>query len=340
MPPVPPSFGSQDYWEDRFTANPNPFEWLEPANILDAQLVDALKSCQEEKPKVLHIGCGTSLLSFHLRAHVEEPEQIHNLDYSSVAIGIGKRREIEIFGEDDAKVQMGSDDKEKTDIEAPQDTRVEIGDNSVMNNTPGTTPSPTPSRDPHKSKSWMRWYAADLLDASSLLSVCKPSTYSILVDKSTVDSISCGEDIPISFPYPLYTTATGSLPEPPLQDAEPIHPLHVLAIHLALIIKPGGRWISLSYSEDRFPFFRSRDRLQDCDDVEALPQEHLDHGFPDPGELWRLESKTDIQMAPMEKDGSTYRPSIRHWVYVLVRTDVEVRARDYWLDSLGIKRVE
>jgi hypothetical protein len=82
MPPkVPvPSFGSQDYWNTRFMANSNPFEWLEAPTVLDPFLVDALNTTADPDPRLLHIGCGTSLLSYHLRAHVKNPAQIHNVD--------------------------------------------------------------------------------------------------------------------------------------------------------------------------------------------------------------------------------------------------------------------
>ncbi|KAK4685048.1 hypothetical protein P7C73_g5107, partial [Tremellales sp. Uapishka_1] len=53
--------------------------------------------------------------------------------------------------------------------------------------------------------------------------------YDLLIDKSTADAISCG---PIIGGY---------------------EPIQVLCTNLASFTKPGGRWISISYSENRFP---------------------------------------------------------------------------------------
>jgi hypothetical protein len=75
----------------------NLFEWLEEPNTLDPYIVDALNTAQEEKPGLLHIGCGTSPLSYHLRSHVKDPKQTHNLDYSDVAIELGKRQERAVY---------------------------------------------------------------------------------------------------------------------------------------------------------------------------------------------------------------------------------------------------
>ena len=98
MAPSPPPFASIDYWDTRFHSNPSAFDWLQPASILDAPLTAALLDSWISKPEILHIGCGTSLLSYHLREHVETPGQIHDVDFSQEVIELGKRREREIFG--------------------------------------------------------------------------------------------------------------------------------------------------------------------------------------------------------------------------------------------------
>ncbi|KAF2189450.1 hypothetical protein K469DRAFT_625080 [Zopfia rhizophila CBS 207.26] len=270
---MPPSFGSPQYWNNRFTSNPNPFEWLEPPNALDFHLVSALNESQDQNPQILHIGCGTSLLSFHLRAHVNHSKQIHNVDYSDVAIEIGKKRELEIFGPD-----------------------------HILQ---------------YQENKHMRWSVVDLLSHTSLHFVCKPSSYSIIVDKSTSDSIACADDVYVTLPYPLSTSS----PHAPFmsalsQSSEPIHPLHILAIHLAFLTKPGGRWISLSYSQDRFPFLH----------LPPIPS------LPDPGKLWWLESKYEIEVPEVTAKGrggtAVHRPKVLHWVYVILRTDVALSARD------------
>ncbi|PSN59083.1 hypothetical protein BS50DRAFT_509142, partial [Corynespora cassiicola Philippines] len=47
------------YWDNRFTSNSHPFEWLEAPNALDPYLVAALNEASEPQPQVLHIGCDT-----------------------------------------------------------------------------------------------------------------------------------------------------------------------------------------------------------------------------------------------------------------------------------------
>ena len=324
MPQAPPSFGSRSYWERRFTENPNPFEWLESPTILDAYIIAALRDCEEKSPELLHIGCGTSLLSFHLRSHVEEPVQVHNVDYSTVAVRIGKEREVEIF-DAEAKGESGEQKVSMHSLTEVEEANSR-GSGSSSNNDP---------------KAWMRWSTLDLLDLRSVVSNCTPSSYAIIIDKSTADSISCAEDIAIEYPFPLFTPQSAiSTPPPPRLDEplEPIHPLHILAIHVAFLTKPGGRWLSLSYSEDRFPFLRLPNQRSDYEDIELLPQEHVDQGLPDPGKLWRLERKEGVQINETTHEGTTYRPSIRHWAYVLVRTEVELAARACWAESLGFKK--
>lgn len=338
MPPQPPSFGSQEYWDARFTSNSNPFEWLEAPTALDPYLVEALKSTEEEHPQILHIGCGTSLLSYHLRAHIDNPELIHNLDYSDVAIKVGKQREIDIYNGEE-----GPDGLE------PAQQNASTEDSNAKNVQPAAS---------HEMK-YMRWSAADLLSHSSLLKVCKAGTYSLVVDKSTSDSIACSEDVCVPLPYPVGTTSDIST-APLAQTPEPIHPLHILAIHLALVTKPGAFWISLSYSEDRFPFLphpsthasgshhdvssalrfsrlgglEAADDSEDeyADDLNDIPQELIDNGFPDPGQLWKLEARNEIEVpqAPTgdNSDKVVHRPKVLHWVYVLRRTDVEVFVRN------------
>ncbi|OCK79179.1 hypothetical protein K432DRAFT_435544 [Lepidopterella palustris CBS 459.81] len=297
-PHSPPHFASSRYWDTRFQTNPTAFDWLQPASILDHHLTNALLDCPDQKPYILHIGCGTSLLSYHLRAHVKEPSQIHNVDFSKEAIDLGVRREREIFGETS---------------EASQTER----------------------------ELYMRWSTADLLSIPSLLAVCEPASYDLIVEKSCSDAIACADDILISLPYPLLSTPphpSNTLPTPspylspspspssscpPPQSAlpTPIHPLHILPLHLALLTKPGGRWIVLSYSSSRFPFLSPTSE-------DAIPVPVLTSGFPDPSQLWTLE-RTESVEAPGQRlsgeGGTVHSPKMLHWIYVFVRTEREVR---------------
>ena len=203
---MPPSYGSQEYWNKRFTTEPEPFEWLEAPDVLDSYLQDALSNSHDANPEVLHIGCGTSMLSYHLRTIIKEPECIHNLDYSNVAIRLGRQREKELCNDERFEDQQ-------------------------------TTDSAT--------SEFMRWDAVDVLDHKSLLKACQPGAYSIIIDKSTSDCIACCDDVHIRLPYVVDVWSETPTNMELRRSPEPIHPLHVLAVHLALATKPGACWIAL-----------------------------------------------------------------------------------------------
>ncbi|KAF2706647.1 hypothetical protein K504DRAFT_412034 [Pleomassaria siparia CBS 279.74] len=342
MPVQPPSFGLQQYWDDRFKSNANPFEWLEAPTSLDPFLVDALNQTNDQSPEILHIGCGTSLLSYHLRAHVNHPEQIHNLDYSEVAIDIGRRREADIFNEE----IVGAEEGMKDVVDTKTGTMMETDGTKE----PGKPRSQSTSAQ-DSGRPFMRWSSANLLSHVSLLNNCNPSTYSIIVDKSTTDSIACADDIDVPLPYPIGTSLDASLQI--TQSTEPVHPVRILAINLAVIAKPKARWIALSYSQERFPFLdgdSSRktssnsfsnsvfaeltgfDKESD-NNFDHVPLEGIERGLPDPSTLWTLIGKHEIEVPQrVSKNGAfttnTHMPKVFHWIYVLERTDVEVFVRD------------
>lgn len=64
---------------------------------MDLQITEALSLRSDKSSKILHIGCGTSLLSFHLRAHVDDLARIHNVDFSAKAIEWDVQNEKAIF---------------------------------------------------------------------------------------------------------------------------------------------------------------------------------------------------------------------------------------------------
>ncbi len=95
-----------------------------------------------------------------------------------------------------------------------------------------------------------------------------------------------------------------------------IHPVCLLAIHLAALTKPGGTWIVLSYSETRF----------DCLVGEEGGDEYFHESkrlgkVPDPALLWIVTAKEEM-IAQVERiDGSVHRPKIGNWLFILRRTD-------------------
>ena len=98
MPTSTLSFGDLEYWNTRFTKEDN-FEWLADFSVLEPWLKQAIaeRSGCKSRPQVLHIGCGSSALSLHLRDLVDSPKQIHNVDYSDVVIKRNRQREDELL---------------------------------------------------------------------------------------------------------------------------------------------------------------------------------------------------------------------------------------------------
>lgn len=268
MPPKPkaPSFGSHDYWDRRFSTDTAPFDWLSAPDALDPLIIEALTAWNEEQPQILHIGCGSSLLSQHLKMHVKNPQQVHNVDYSNVVVDAERKRELESLGGD--------------------------------------------------ARACTRWDTVDLLDYASLVETCSCGLYSVFVDKSTSDAISCADDVVCPLPYPVTTkepTATESLVD--IEPKEiPVHPLHLMAVHLALAAKPGATWISLSYTSERYPFLRGEATTTEEDGT-------ADTGIPDPRLLWTVIAKHQIEAKQQEHGGGvTHRPKVHHWAYILRRT--------------------
>ncbi|KAH0365329.1 hypothetical protein KCU65_g6128, partial [Aureobasidium melanogenum] len=98
MPSATHSFGDVEYWNNRFSQEEQ-FDWLADFAVLKPWLRKTIaeRSGHNEKPQILHIGCGSSALSLQLRELIRSPKQIHNVDYSSVVIGRNRRREIELL---------------------------------------------------------------------------------------------------------------------------------------------------------------------------------------------------------------------------------------------------
>jgi hypothetical protein len=268
MPPKAraPSFGSQDYWNQRFAKETAPFDWLSAPDALDPFIHEALQDVEDVNPQILHIGCGSSLLSQHLQSHVETPQQVHNVDYSTVVIEAEKKRELE------------STNKDVT--------------------------------------ACMRWDAVDLLDHASLVEACDRNAYSIVVDKSTSDAISCADDVVCPLPYPLTTRVeVAGCRQVAVEPKEiPAHPLHVMAVHLAFVTKPGARWISLSYNSERYPFLEGEPAKTEEDGT-------ADTGIPDPRLLWTVVGKHQIEAKEQgDGNGVTHRPKVYHWLYILQRS--------------------
>lgn len=300
-----PDFASQAYWNARFTTDKKPFDWLLPASALrdvtaDMSEKDALRKCE-----VLHIGCGTSDSSI-LRELVDAPEQILNVDYSEAAVEAASEREQEFLAQEQ---------------------------NSNLLEPEGNPKGVQRSVD----LQGMRWSCMDLLSLDSILSILERQQaesgklFDLVLDKSTSDSISCGREVSLNVPYPLSINGwTRRILRGGTDAPADVHPLHVLALHLAALTTPvSGRWIVISYSEDRFPFLPP---FPHSVSTGLLGDDVIQKGFTHPHQLWKLEKKEKIDpdanheetLAERKKRlsaGLVHRPKVSHWLYVLRRTN-------------------
>lgn len=115
MPPQdPPDFASQAYWQRRFTSGEpsSGFEWLGLPLVFTSYIQTWLRDLDGNAEDatalggntlsldVLHIGSGSSSLSFDLRSYLPpsvSPSRILNVDYAQAAVDWGKTREKETF---------------------------------------------------------------------------------------------------------------------------------------------------------------------------------------------------------------------------------------------------
>ncbi|QDS77531.1 hypothetical protein FKW77_000877 [Venturia effusa] len=313
MAQTPPPYGKPEYWDERFKTDPEPYDWLEGASILDADINDALQAHRDNAtpPRILHIGSGTSKLSLHLRDFVKDPAQIQHADFSAEAVEWGRHQEKNTFG---FEWDEGGADKEQLE---------EYG--LVAENLQLDMPM-------------MKWTQTSLLSLDSVVSTLSLGGFQIIVDKSCCDAIACASwvTVPIPYYFKLGSTASPSAlaratdEEAPAFDHDEysIHPINLLAIHLALVVSAGARWLALSFSKDRWPFFPD----DDCPDVErqaqqALPKNLLDAGFPDPAKLWRMIKKENISKKTADDHAKVPTSGLQHWIYVLERTEVKLEIR-------------
>lgn len=230
MPTATPSFESRQYWDSRFTKSPQSFDWLVSPSVLIPPLLTALShdtSPSSTTPSILHIGCGTSDLSNILRRHVP-PCTITNVDFSHRAIELGIRRERDELPEartEDGKRSMSWVTADLLDWQSIHST--------LGRNHGDSKPSAGNYRE------------LCLGDSMPSLASARSARLSIVIEKLCADAIACGEDVSIPVPYRLNRIVNHTKTT---DEAMYIHPVCLLAIHLAALTKPGDAWIVLSYS--------------------------------------------------------------------------------------------
>ncbi|KDN41870.1 hypothetical protein K437DRAFT_258092 [Tilletiaria anomala UBC 951] len=296
MPGSPPDYGSIAYWENRFASElnekeslRNEFEWLgDGSSTLLPALTEHLQvsSSAAKSFGVLNIGCGNSALHVAVRSLYEQHGldfgQILNLDYSASALKAASVIEQRAF----------------------------------------------PSQS--NAQEHMTYKLADLLQWSSLNGALQNRVFDAILDKSTADAIATAAEV-VLLPIASVSAAAAGLayqeslcPLLPLSlrsymtlpptdtriayalppDAKRIHPVRLLAVHLAAVVKPGGIWLILSYSSIRCEF------LQDS----AFPEDELAIN-----RLWVLDRTVPLEVE--DASGSAFAPKVQHWCYALRRRD-------------------
>ena len=284
---MPPNYESESFWNTRFKSESH-FEWL--GNGQETIIPGVHHYLEEHRsrrlpPRTLHIGAGTSTLSENILRAYHEVYSDH-----------------EGFG----SVVMNTDFAEEAVARGRQTDEAVKGE--------------------------VRWGRVDLLswnDCKGLVESFQPKEdegekrlFEIVVDKSTSDAISCGEDV--SFCKETLTKDDQKLSTHPLilklvsQVDSDVHlvlePLEILALHLASLVKPGGVWIALSYSSHRFPFLTTKENL-DKEGKEAVSDLLAVSRF------WEIEK---VEQVDAPSGGNAHAPVIQHHLYTLRRTNVPV----------------
>ena len=74
-------YGKTEYWDERYTRDPEPFDWYQRWSGIRDIVTEYLKS---KSANILNVGCGNSRLSEEM--YEDGYTQIMNVDYSLVAI--------------------------------------------------------------------------------------------------------------------------------------------------------------------------------------------------------------------------------------------------------------
>lgn len=274
MPHQPPDYESQEYWENRFKTETH-FEWLGDGH---GTIIPALRAHLLSQPKTnnlpplcLHIGAGVSTL------HNDILQEYHS-----------------VF---------------KKTFDKPVIVNTDFASEAVKRGN-----QVEQSRGPEVS-----WEQADLLQWKDMLALKEKvlsregRKFDLVVDKSTTDAVTCGENM----------TFTKKISDGSPKDTHPlidhevaqydadtvcIHPVEVLALHLASLVEPGGVWLSLSYSADRFMFFEEGHE-------EEGPMTRL---------FWKMERVVTVGARPGGGGPGKHVPDVYHYLYALRRTDAVV----------------
>lgn len=350
-----PDYSTLSYWQQRFSSTTQPFDWLNngidtlltpllgfldeltaggcvvPASFPPYHSIESYPQEQEEQelaqlsgekgqdakgPSILHIGVGSSVLSLSLLDQYIrrgwDPARIVNLDFAGSAVEAAKELERGYW----RKLQQ-----EQEEGNSHGRVRRETQEREKGYSGHDTCEADEPQ---------MSYVQADLLSWSSIRraldrlsdsegnSFCREG-FDAILDKSTTDAISTGEDVVYSSAE-LHTSSSETSPAlseflkylrrrgKDERDKVTLLPVHVLSLNLSSLTKRKCRWYVLSYSDDRFR------------DIPHLPNIESKSLWP-----WRVLSTKGIEAGGgAEKTGDgriVHTPVVYHWAYELGSND-------------------
>ncbi|SJX62020.1 uncharacterized protein SRS1_10647 [Sporisorium reilianum f. sp. reilianum] len=259
------SYHSPAYWDTRFATDPREahgFEWLSASTSLLSLLPPTLL-LRDPPPRILHIGVGTSALSLDIVRYLRQHSPADWRERAKHVVNVD-------FSLNSVEFQRRA---ERVFLQ-------ELGESA------------------EEGEGLMQYHVLDLLDWGQVHAVLGDKTFDVVLDKSTTDSISTGEDTPFAS-----IVASPSTHHPTLLQLATQHKgkqtgvatTQVLGIHLAALVQHGGVWLCHSYSSARW------------DDV-----------VPEGEDVWPWEEVGRTPVAVEASDPSA--PQIYHYIYTLHRT--------------------
>lgn len=262
------SYHTSAYWNARFTTDPREqggFEWLSPSTSLLSLLTSDPTLLTRTPPiRILHIGVGTSRLSLDLVRY-----------WRQTILGDWKERARRIVNVDFAERSIDFQRR------AEQAFLEEIDE---------------------EEEGLMKYAVLDLLSWREVQAVMsKGEPFDVVLDKSTTDSISTGDDV--SFASLVESTETHPALENLSQRCRSsreggVATTQVLGIHLGALVKPGAIWLCHSYNADRW------------DDVLTSSDASTEAAWP-----WREVRKTPVPVEASDPNA----PQIHHYIYTMQR---------------------
>lgn len=269
---MPPDYELQSYWNARFQ-NELHFEWLgDGSDTILPHLRSYLQDpCVPSRPaRLLHIGAGTSSLS----------ERIRELYRNVYGPQVDERAIVNV----DFAENLVAREREKEAMRA-------VGGLGTG----------------------MRWVCADALKWRELEAALdlgeegQGRTFDLVVDKSTSDAISCAEDVSYLSPSAGFHRVLEEIRAAQTSQKLSIPPVELLAVHLASLTRPGGLWVALTFSSNRFAFLSS-------------PGQGHDTPPPHAAKCWEVERVVTTD-APTRMEGTSYAPVVQHYVFLIRRKD-------------------